>query len=199
MWAWFIWSSKGCVHFFGAVFVSGRKTFWHKYPLLMPVVSAKATFMAGSVLSMIQEIRVMKNDYRQWFRATVILYLFVWTQIWSTQHFFHQMFILPTYFFALQLWFTPFIPHCEKHLISMVYWLSFSDIHYKLSLINIWMHLYTPPPPFCSVFPLVCLIFCAPHTPSPPSPCNLLCYWVSVREDELALVFILTWALASHI
>lgn len=120
-------------------------------------------------------------------------------QIWSTQHFFHQMFILPTYFFALQLWFTPFIPHCEKHLISMVYWLSFSDIHYKLSLINIWMHLYTPPPPFCSVFPLVCLIFCAPHTPSPPSPCNLLCYWVSVREDELALVFILTWALASHI
>lgn len=54
---------------FWAVYVSGKKAFWHEDPLLMPVLPAKATFMASSVPSMMQEIRVMKNYYWQWFGA----------------------------------------------------------------------------------------------------------------------------------
>lgn len=33
----------------------------------------------------------------------------------------------------------------------------------------------------------------------PPSPCNLLCHWMSVSEDESALVSVLTPGLAGHV
>lgn len=56
-------------YFFLAVYVSGKEASWLEDPLLVPASSAKATFMAGSVPSMMQEIRVMKNDYWQCFGA----------------------------------------------------------------------------------------------------------------------------------
>lgn len=41
----------------------------------MPAPPAKATFMASSVPSMMQEIHVMKNDYWQWFGARKYIFL----------------------------------------------------------------------------------------------------------------------------
>lgn len=54
---------------FRAVYVSGKEAYWREDPLLVPASPAKATFIAGSIPSMMQEIRVMKNDYWQWFEA----------------------------------------------------------------------------------------------------------------------------------
>lgn len=75
------------------------------------------------------------------------------------------------------------------------------SIHYKLE--------YHPPPPFSS-FTLLCQLplpsylslspSLSPHTQLPPPMLrNLLCYWVSVTEDELALAFVLTPGLAGHV
>lgn len=49
--------------------MSGREALWLEDPLLLPAPPANATFTAGSVPSMIQEIRVMKNNCWQRFGA----------------------------------------------------------------------------------------------------------------------------------
>lgn len=57
---------------FQAVYVSGKQALWLEDLSSVPALPAKATFMAGSVSSMMQEIRVIENDYWQWFRANKV-------------------------------------------------------------------------------------------------------------------------------
>lgn len=54
--------------------MSGKEALWREDPLLVPAPPAKATFMAGSVPSMMQEIRVMKNDYWQQLGARSVFF-----------------------------------------------------------------------------------------------------------------------------
>ena len=78
--------------------MSGEEAFWLKGPLSVPALSAKASFMAGCVPSMMQGIRVMKNDDRQWSGARMCTFLTFLSGYYShTQHFSIRFFSFPSY------------------------------------------------------------------------------------------------------
>lgn len=68
--------------------MSGEEVFWLEGPLSVPALSAKASFMAGCVPSMMQGKHVMKNDDRQWFGARTCSFItFLSDYYICTQHF----------------------------------------------------------------------------------------------------------------